>query len=159
MLQAHLLYIFTLFSVFINNASLYSAFGFVTERPIIIGFLLFSDALSPMDTVVKLLMNIITRKYEFQADKFAKDLGYATDLSRSLLKLHTQNLSSLDADPIYASYHFSHPHLTERLKALGWKGDEKVKGVTLKKRELCVLHCYRFYSFLMVDARDAQQMV
>ncbi|KAL6849135.1 zinc metalloprotease [Amphichorda felina] len=131
--QAHLLYIFTLFSVFINNASLYSAFGFVTERPIIIGFLLFSDALSPMDTVVKLLMNIITRKYEFQADKFAMDLGYATDLARSLLKLHTQNLSSLDADPIYASYHFSHPHLTERLKALGWKGEEKVKGGALEK--------------------------
>ena len=87
-----------------------------------------------MDTVVKLLMNIITRKYEFQADKFAMDLGYSTALARSLLKLHTQNLSSLDADPIYASYHFSHPHLTERLKALGWKGDEKVKGDTLEKQ-------------------------
>jgi len=131
--QVHLLYVFTLFSVFINNASLYSAFGFITERPIIIGFLLFNDALSPMDMVVKLLMNIITRKYEFQADKFATDLGFATDLARSLLKLHTQNLSSLDADPIYASYHFSHPHLTERLKALGWKGDEKVKGGALEK--------------------------
>jgi STE24 endopeptidase len=78
-------------------------------------------------------MNMITRKYEFQADKFAKDLGYAQDLSRSLLKLHTQNLSSLDADPIYASYHFSHPHLTERLKAIGWKGDEKVQGGALEK--------------------------
>lgn len=86
-----------------------------------------------MDMVVKLLMNIITRKYEFQADKFATDLGFATDLARSLLKLHTQNLSSLDADPIYASYHFSHPHLTERLKALGWKGEEKVKGGALEK--------------------------
>ena len=78
-------------------------------------------------------MNMITRKYEFQADKFAKDLGYAQDLARSLLKLHTQNLSSLDADPIYASYHFSHPHLTERLKAIGWKGDEKVQGGALEK--------------------------
>lgn len=84
-----------------------------------------------MDMVVKLLLNIVTRKYEFQADRFAMDLGYSQDLARSLLKLHTQNLSSLDADPVYASYHFSHPHLTERLKALGWKGDERVKGVTL----------------------------
>ena len=78
--------------------------------------------------LVKLGMNMVTRKYEFQADKFAKDLGYASDLARSLLKLHTQNLSSLDADPIYATYHFSHPHVTERLKALGWKGEEKIQG-------------------------------
>lgn len=126
--QVHLLYVFALFSVFINNASLFSSFGFHTTRPIIIGFLLFNDALAPMDMVVKLLMNMLTRKYEFQADKFAKDLGFATDLARSLLKLHTQNLSSLDADPVYASYHFSHPHLTERLKALGWKGEETIKG-------------------------------
>lgn len=32
-----------------------------------IGFLLFSDALAPMDAVVKLLMNILSRKFEFEA--------------------------------------------------------------------------------------------
>ena len=65
--QFHMFYIFTLFSVFINNRSLYESFGFHTEFPIIIGFLLFSDALAPMDTVVKLLMNILSRTFEFQA--------------------------------------------------------------------------------------------
>ncbi|CAM1507926.1 Fc.00g047740.m01.CDS01 [Cosmosporella sp. VM-42] len=131
--QAHLFYIFTLFSVFINNKSLYSAFGFFTEHPIIIGFLLFSDALSPMDLVVQLGMNIITRKFEFQADAFAKQLGYPELLARSLLKLQIQNLSTMDADWVYASYHFSHPHLTERLKALGWKGSEAItEGVADK---------------------------
>ena len=65
--QFHMFYIFTLFSVFINNRSLYESFGFRTEFPIIIGFLLFSDALAPMDTVVKLLMNILSRTFEFQA--------------------------------------------------------------------------------------------
>ena len=53
--------------MFINNRSLYRAFGFLGEMPIIIGFLLFSDALAPMDTIVKLLMNILSRKYEFEA--------------------------------------------------------------------------------------------
>jgi hypothetical protein len=52
-------YIFALFSVFVNNKSLYQSFGFVKEQPIMIGFLLFSDALAPMDAVVKLLMNIL----------------------------------------------------------------------------------------------------
>jgi STE24 endopeptidase len=62
-------YIFALFSVFINNRSLYRDFGFHKEFPIIIGFILFSDALAPMDTVVKLLMNILSRKFEFEAGK------------------------------------------------------------------------------------------
>ncbi|KAK7397676.1 zinc metalloprotease [Neonectria punicea] len=134
--QAHLFYIFTLFSVFINNNSLYSAFGFLKEHPIIIGFLLFSDALSPTDLLVKFGMNIITRKFEFQADAFAKQLGYPEQLARSLLKLQIQNLSTMDADWMYASYHFSHPHLSERLNALGWKGSEGVtEGVPDKSIE------------------------
>lgn len=60
-------YIFALFSVFIDNKSLYEAFGFFKEQPIMIGFILFSDALAPMDAVVKLLMNVLSRKFEFEA--------------------------------------------------------------------------------------------
>jgi len=132
--QIHFFYIFTLFSVFINNKSLYESFGFHNEYPIIIGFILFSDALAPMDTIIKLLMNILSRRYEFQADEFAKNLGYSTELARSLIKLQIQNLSNMDADWMYASYHFSHPILSERLEALGWYGDSKA-GVTDEKSE------------------------
>lgn len=124
-MQAHFFYIFALFSVFINNKSLYQSFGFHKEFPIIIGFILFSDALAPMDTIIKLLMNILSRRYEFQADDFAVKLGYSTELARSLIKLQIQNLSTMDADWMYASYHFSHPILSERLGALGWYGDSK----------------------------------
>src|SRR5271170_4301796 len=69
--QFHMFYIFALFSVFIDNKSLYESFGFYKEHPIIIGFVLFSDALAPMDTVVKLLMNILSRKFEFEAGGFS----------------------------------------------------------------------------------------
>ena len=125
-MQAHFLYIFFLFAGFVNNRSLYAEFGFVKEHPIIIGFILFSDVFAPMDTVIKLLMNILSRKYEFQADSFAQKLGYSAELARSLIKLQIQNLSTMDADWAYASYHFSHPILTERLKALSWQPTEKV---------------------------------
>ena len=114
-------YIFALFSVFINNDSLYSSFGFHNTHPIIIGFILFSDALAPMDTIVKLLMNILSRKFEFEADAFAVNLGYKKELAKSLIKLQIQNLSTMDAYWMYASYHYSHPILPERLGALGWK--------------------------------------
>ena len=136
-------YIFALFSVFIDNKSLYESFGFYKEHPIIIGFVLFSDALAPMDTVVKLLMNILSRKFEFEAgsylyfktllatlliyspDEFAVKLGYKTELAKSLIKLQIQNLSTMDADWLYASYHYSHPILPERLGALGWSTSGK----------------------------------
>ena len=65
--QFHLFFMFALFSVFIRNKSLYDSFGFTRERPIMIGFLLFNEVLSPTDSLVKLMMNILTRKMEFEA--------------------------------------------------------------------------------------------
>jgi STE24 endopeptidase len=141
----HLFYMFALFSVFINNRSLYEAFGFTKEQPIMIGFILFNEVLSPTDSLVKLGMNVLTRRFEFEAgeillftlsrtvgdangclDAFSNRLGYSAELASSLIKLQVQNLSSMDADYLYSSYHYSHPILTERLKAIGWKGDRKV---------------------------------
>lgn len=142
--QVHLFYMFALFSVFINNRSLYDAFGFTRERPIMIGFILFNEVLAPTDSVIKLLMNIMTRKMEFEAgrinhcclgikgyanelhiDNFSLKLGYASELASSLIKLQIQNLSSMDADWMYSSFHYSHPILTERLKAVGWTSEKK----------------------------------
>ena len=82
-------------------------------------------------------------------DEFARSLGYKKDLAKSLIKLQVQNLSTMDADWMYASYHYSHPILPERLGALGWtpeqskadgKGSEKLadseKPVKAADREL-----------------------
>ena len=57
-------------------------------------------------------------------DEFAVKLGYPKQLAKSLIKLQIQNLSTMDADWMYASYHFSHPILPERLGALGWYGQQ-----------------------------------
>ncbi len=65
--QFHLFYILILFSAFINNKSLYRSFGFVQEQPIFIGFVLFNEILAPMDIILTFTMNIISRKYEFEA--------------------------------------------------------------------------------------------
>lgn len=88
-----------------------------------------------MDTVIQLLMNILSRRFEFQADEFAKGVGYRLELASSLIKLHVQNLSTMDADWMYANYHFSHPHLSERLKALDYKG-EKAAPIEKEKDEV-----------------------
>jgi STE24 endopeptidase len=77
-------YIFALFSAFVNNRSLYESFGFHNEYPIMIGFILFSDALAPMDAIVKFLMNILSRKFEFQAG-MSRATYRPTQCSREIL--------------------------------------------------------------------------
>jgi STE24 endopeptidase len=68
--------------------------------------------------VVSLLGNVLSRRFEFQADAFAVDLGRATDLRGALLKLDRENRSACNVDPWYSAYHYSHPPLVERLKAI-----------------------------------------
>ncbi|KAI5300139.1 hypothetical protein KEM56_002694 [Ascosphaera pollenicola] len=125
--QCHVLFIFALFSAFVNNKSLYAAFGFHDERPILIGLSLFNEALTPTNSLITLGMNSLTRKYEYQADAFAAKLGYADELASGLIKLQLQNLAGLIADWMFSSYHHSHPILLERLTALGWKGTGAAK--------------------------------
>jgi STE24 endopeptidase len=125
--QFHVFYVFALFSSFVHNKSLYEAFGFHNQQPVLIGFMLFNEVFGASDSIVKLGMNVMTRRFEFQADKFALDLGYKAELAQALIKLQIKNLSSMDADFFYSAYHHSHPILTERLKALGWTGDEKAE--------------------------------
>ena len=53
-----------------------------------------------------------------------------------MIKLQIQNLSSMDADWMYSSFHYSHPILTERLKAMKWAGDKKVSKVADEEKPL-----------------------
>jgi STE24 endopeptidase len=119
--QAHILAIFTLFSGFIHNKSLFESFGFHNEMPVLIGFLLFSDIFQPVDNLMTFFMNLLSRKHEYEADEYAVKLGYSASLSKALINLNIKNLSSPDADWLYSSYHHSHPILPERLDAINKK--------------------------------------
>ena len=68
--------------------------------------------------VASLLTNILSRRYEFQADDFAVGLGHAQDLKAALRKLDAKNRSAQNVDPYYSAYHYSHPPLVERLRAI-----------------------------------------
>lgn len=121
--ELHLFMIFTIFSVFIKNKSFYNSFGFglpngITEMPVMIGFLLFSDVLKPVDAAMEFVMNLITRTYEYQADKFAAEQGLSTDLKTALVNLHKENLSSLVVDGLYSAKEYNHPTLGERIAAI-----------------------------------------
>ncbi len=104
-------------SLFISNAQLSMAIG--VDRPsyhaaLLAFFLLYS----PISTVTGLLMNFISRKFEFQADDYARETHSAIALISSLKKLSKNNLSNLTPHPAYVFVHYSHPPLLERIKNL-----------------------------------------
>jgi STE24 endopeptidase len=66
-------------------------------------------------------MNMLSRKFEFEADRFAGENYSASALQQALKKLSVNNLSNLKPHPLYVFFHYSHPPLLERLKALDRK--------------------------------------
>ncbi|XP_024541619.1 CAAX prenyl protease 1 homolog [Selaginella moellendorffii] len=100
-----------------NSKDLFHSFGFTTQ-PVLIGLQLFQHTLTPLLHVAGFVMNLVSRAFEFQADNFAGELGYALPLRGGLIKLQEENLSAMNTDPWYSTYHYSHPPLVERLAAL-----------------------------------------
>lgn len=109
-------FFFLLWGALSLNVSLYAQFGFHSERPVIIGLILFSMIIGPLDSVIDLGLHYLSRKFEYQADEFAARLGY--DLSESLIALNSSNLGAVHVDPLYSFIHNSHPTLLERLDAM-----------------------------------------
>lgn len=124
--QAQMFLTFLTFSAFMYNKSLYAAFGFVSEQPALIGMTLFNFIFGPVESILQFALNLQSRKYEYQADAYAKESGHTDNLSSALIKLCRENLSSINADGLYSAYHHSHPILAERLKALGYVSKTKV---------------------------------
>ncbi len=106
-----------LFSLLIDNPLLSKALG--VEKPNFhIGMVAFGILYSPVSFVLGILMNILSRKNEFQADAFASDNYDPGSLSAALKKLSGRNLSNLTPHPLYVFFNYSHPPLLERLKKL-----------------------------------------
>jgi STE24 endopeptidase len=112
-----------------NDIELFSSFGFSHEaRPVIIGFLLFSQTIwAPVEHVLSFLITLNTRRNEFQADAFAVELGYGEELKSGLTKISIENLSNMNPDTLYSAYHYSHPPLVERLTAVAQRQSENKK--------------------------------
>ncbi|XP_076078536.1 CAAX prenyl protease 1 homolog [Mytilus galloprovincialis] len=109
---------FMLFAMLFKRDDLYLAFGFTT-KPIIIGLIIiFQFIFSPYHVILNFLMTVNSRRFEFQADAFAKSLKMAKELKSSLIKLNKDNLGFPVTDWLYSSWNYSHPPLLERLKGL-----------------------------------------
>jgi len=108
---------FYILSIFINYQELSLAIGVDTP-----GFhaalLTFGILYSPISEVTGLFMNYFSRKFEYQADAYAKDSYGAAHLISALKKLSKHSLSNLTPHPAYVFMHYSHPSLFQRIKQL-----------------------------------------
>ena len=83
-----------------------------------LGLIGFTIVFSPISMISSIWMNYISRKNEFEADAYAKETFNGEDLSLALKKLSVDSLSNIYPHPLYVFFHYSHPPLIERLRAL-----------------------------------------
>ncbi|WP_373517189.1 M48 family metallopeptidase [Pricia sp.] len=106
-----------LLSFFINNPEVSLAIG-VSQPSFHTALIGFGILYSPISEVTGLLMNHLSRKFEYQADDFAKNTYVASPLITSLKKLSKDSLSNLTPHPAYVFMHYSHPPLIARIRNL-----------------------------------------
>jgi len=104
-------------SLFIGNPVLSEALGSAVPG-FHLGLIAFAMLYSPISMLLGLGMNVLSRRNEFQADRFARDHNTGKALASALKKLSVKNLSNLTPHPAYVFFHYSHPPLLERLKKL-----------------------------------------
>ncbi len=104
-------------SVFISNPLLSNAIG--VEIPSFhAGLIAFGLLYSPISEATGLIMNYFSRKFEYQADDYAKNTYKAEPLITSLKKLSKNSLSNLTPHKVYVFMHYSHPTLLQRIQNL-----------------------------------------
>lgn len=101
-------------SIFIGNQELSEALG-VQQPSFHIGLVAFTILYSPISEITSFFMNMLSRKFEYQADNYAKNTFNAKDLISSLKKLSKNSLSNLTPHPWYVKIHYSHPSLLQRI--------------------------------------------
>ncbi len=117
--------LFFLLSLFIGNENVFTAFQ-VEQISIYGALVFFSFIFSPLNLLLGIAINILSRRHEFQADHYAanpSDRG--TALVRGLKKLSVANLSNLTPHPAMVFFHYSHPPVLERIRVLDKQSEDE----------------------------------
>lgn len=110
---------FALLHLAINNDRICEAFG-VSIPSVAWSMIFFSILYTPLSQIVGILGNWFSRKYEFEADTFAREaMGSPAPLAEALIKLTRDHLGNPTPHSFYVFMNYSHPTTLQRLTALG----------------------------------------
>lgn len=114
----HLGILFYLLSLFLYSPGLYDAF-YMDSTPIYAGLIFFMMLYSPIEFILSIFFQILSRKHEYEADKFAVETTRdPKNMINSLKKLSVDNLSNLTPHPFYVFLNYSHPPVIQRINVI-----------------------------------------
>lgn len=103
----------------INKPWFFESFGFTHSDGMVPALILFILLSSLVTFWFAPLMNLLSRKHEYEADAFAKKaMNSAQPLILSLRKLSEKNLANLTPHKLFSAFYYSHPTFIEREKAM-----------------------------------------
>lgn len=109
---------FLLLSIFLNAGGLYEAF-YMEQPSVYAGLIFFGLLYAPIEMILSIFMQIISRKHEFEADRFAAETTrQPQSMIQALKKLSKDNLSNLTPHPFYVFLNYSHPPVLKRIEAI-----------------------------------------
>lgn len=114
---AHNGLMFYLLSIFLTHEGLFAAF-FMEKMSIYAGLLFFGLLYSPIEMVLQMLMNLLMRRDELEADRFASETAGSEAMVSALKRLSADNLVNLTPHPFYVFLNHSHPPTVERIRAI-----------------------------------------
>lgn len=113
--------VFGLYALILNfvvsQVDLAQAFGFDTPF-FTFGLILFSILIEPLEFILGIPINYLSRKAEYAADAFAVKQGYKQPMLSALKKLTTENFGNLNPHPAVVLLSYSHPPMHQRLAAI-----------------------------------------
>jgi len=110
--------LFALLHFALRDPRLGAAFG-VVHPSVAWGFVFFGVIYQPASMMLGWIGSHLSRKYEFEADAFARDtMGGPDAMASVLMKLSRDHLSNPTPHPFYVFLHYSHPPVLQRLAAL-----------------------------------------
>ncbi len=109
---------FYILSFFISYKGLFEAF-YVQSPSIYAGLIFFGMLYAPLDGLMGIGVQAISRHHEYAADRFAvQTSGRKSEMIEALKKLTVHNLSNLQPHPFYVLLNYSHPPILKRIEAI-----------------------------------------
>lgn len=110
--------LFALLHFALRDPRLCEAFG-LNHPSVAWGLVFFSIVSQPLNQALNVIGGHFSRKFEFEADAFAKGaMGTSAPMVDALTRLSRDRLSNPTPHPLYVFLHYTHPPVLERVAAL-----------------------------------------